>query len=52
LRGVVASEIYVDIFKAAFADANINPYLNAIKDLEKRLYFNYNTIVLLYLRSL
>jgi hypothetical protein len=52
LRAVVESEIYVEIFKAAFSDEGIIPYLNAIKDLENRLYFNYNTIVMLYLHSL
>ena len=52
LRAMVESEVYVEIFKAAFSDESIVPYLNAIKDLENRLYFNYNTIVMLYLHSL
>jgi hypothetical protein len=52
LRAMVESEIYVEIFKAAFSDESIVPYLNAIKDLENRLYFNYNTIVMLYIHSL
>jgi len=52
LRVMVESEIYIEIFKAAFSDESIVPYLNAIKDLENRLYFNYNTIVMLYLHSL
>ncbi len=52
LRAMVESEIYIEIFKAAFSDESVVPYLNAIKDLEKRLYFNYNTIVMLYVHSL
>ncbi|MDD3846576.1 MAG: PilZ domain-containing protein [Syntrophorhabdaceae bacterium] len=52
LRAIVESEVYIEIFKAAFSDESIVPYLNAIKDLENRLYFNYNTIVMLYLHSL
>lgn len=52
LRTIIGSEIYVDIFKAVFADSSIEPYLKAVKDLEQRLYYNYNIIVLLYLHSL
>ncbi len=52
LREIVDSEIYVDIFIAAFSDESITPYLKAIKDLEQRLFYNYNIIVLLYLHSL
>lgn len=52
LRTIVDSEIYVDIFKAAFSDSSIEPYLKAIKDLEQRLFYNYNIVVLLYLHSL
>ncbi len=52
LRTIIDSEIYVDIFKAAFSDDSIEPYLKAIKDLEQRLFYNYNLIVLLYLHSL
>lgn len=52
LRTMIESEIYIEIFRIAFSDENIMPYLNAIKDLEKRLYFNYNTVVMLYIHSL
>lgn len=52
LRAMVESEIYIEIFRIAFSNESVMPYLNAIKDLEKRLYFNYNTIVMLYVHSL
>lgn len=52
LRAMIESEIYVEIFKIVFQSESIMPYLNAIKELEKRLYFNYNTIVMLYIHAL
>ncbi|MCX5806011.1 MAG: PilZ domain-containing protein [Proteobacteria bacterium] len=52
LRSIVESEIYVEIFRINFSDERIIPYLNAIKKLEERLYFNYNIIVMLYVNSL
>jgi hypothetical protein len=52
LRAMIESEIYVEIFRIAFQSESIMPYLNAIKELEKRLYFNYNTIVMLYVHAL
>lgn len=52
LRDMVESEIYLDIFKAAFDTENILPYMNAIKLLENRLYVNYNTVVMIYIHSL
>lgn len=52
LRSIIESEIYIEILRVAFSNESVMPYLNAIKDLEKRLYFNYNTIVMLYVHSL
>lgn len=52
LRTTIDSEISVDVFMAVFSDENIMPYLKAIKDLEQKLFYNYNIIVLLYLHSL
>jgi hypothetical protein len=52
LRAIIESEIYVEVFNIAFSDEHINPYLNAIKKLENRLYSNYNMIVMLYVNSL
>lgn len=52
LRPIIESEIYIEIFRIAFSNESVMSYLNAIKNLEKRLYSNYNTIVLLYIHSL
>jgi len=52
IRNNMESGIYVDLFQFIL-DSNIfNRYLLALKDLERRLYVNYNTIVMLYLKSL
>jgi len=52
LREVMESEIYFELFKNVFSTGSALPYLTAIKGLEKKLYANYNTIVMIYLRSL
>lgn len=52
LRATIDSEISVDVFMAVFSNENIMPYLKAMKDLEQKLFYNYNIIVLLYLHSL
>jgi len=52
LRSIIESEINVEIFKITFSDDHITPYLNAIKKLEDKLYFNYNIIVMLCINSL
>lgn len=52
LRSMVESEIYLDLFKITFATDAILPFLSAIKELEKKQYANYNTIVMLYIKSL
>lgn len=52
LRTLIESEIYIEIFKITFSDEHIMPYLNAIKKLENNIYSNYNTIVMVYLKTL
>ncbi|KMY67650.1 hypothetical protein AAU61_07015 [Desulfocarbo indianensis] len=52
LRELVESELYLELFRIAFESDVVNQYLEAIKTLEGRLYYNYNTCVMLYLRSL
>ncbi len=52
LREMTESEINLEILHTTFGADTIAPYLNAIKLLEKKLYANYNMIVLLYLKSL
>jgi len=66
LRALLESEISLPIFNIAFSDTELSlleqfqvhnefgysKYINAIKNLEKRLYSNYNLIVILYLKSL
>ena len=51
LREMVQSEIYLDLYLNAFESDMAPQYLQAIKTLEDRLYFNYNTMVMLYLKS-
>lgn len=52
LRCVTESEIQVDILTSAFDSPEIMPYLQAIKKLEEKLYFNYNTIVMIYIKTI
>lgn len=52
LRSMVESEIYLELFKVTFATETIVPFLSAIKELEKKLYANYNTMVMLYIKSM
>lgn len=52
LRTSIESEIYPEIFNAAFENNTHNPYVLAIKDLEETLYSHYNKIVLIYLKSM
>lgn len=67
LREMVESEISSTLFSQIFSEKNesnvdktyraipnfsISMYTNAIKNLEKRLFFNYNKIVVVYLSSL
>ncbi|HOV87379.1 MAG TPA: PilZ domain-containing protein [Syntrophobacteraceae bacterium] len=52
LRSLMESEIYLDLFKITFSTEAVLPLLSAIKELEERQYVNYNTLVMLYIRSL
>lgn len=52
LRTLVESEIHQELFQIAFASESIKPYILAIKKLEKKLCYNYNTVVMIYIRSL
>lgn len=52
LRAMVESEISSDIFAATFESEKIAPYISAIKELENKLYANYNVAVMIYLLSL
>ncbi len=44
-------EIPAEVFTLAFADKAVAPYLRSIKMLEKKLYTNYNTLMLLYIQT-
>ena len=52
IRSAIEPELYVDMLQAAMGEKMVRLYLQAIKDLEKKLYSNYNTLVLLYIQSL
>ncbi len=52
LRSWMESELYMEIFRTTFETKDHLPYLLAIKNLEKRLFFNFNTIVMIYIKSL
>lgn len=52
LRALIESEIYPDVFAAAFQSESVAPYISAIKELEGKLYGNYNIAVMIYLLSL
>ena len=52
LRELVESELYFGLFETAFESELLTQLIRAIKNLEKRLYYNYNTMVMIYLRSL
>lgn len=52
LRSLIESEINIDIFTATFDAGKTVHYIAAIKELEKKLYANYNVAVMIYLLSL
>jgi len=52
LRRAMEPELYVDMFRAALGNETVVLFLNAIKELERKLLSNYNTLVLLYINSL
>lgn len=52
LRQAMEPELYIDLFRAALGDETASLFLGAIKDLEGRLFSNYNTIVMLFIGTL
>jgi hypothetical protein len=52
LRSIVESEISPELFAATFESERITPYISAVKELEKKLYTNYNLLVMIYLLAL
>ena len=52
LRSATESEIYPEIFNIAFETGAHISYIGAIKTLEKKLYYNYNVVVMMYLKAL
>lgn len=52
VRGAMEPEMYLDLFRSALGVGNARMYLQAIKELEKRLFYNYNTMVMLFIQTL
>jgi len=52
LREAMEPELYLDLFESALGVGDAKTYLVAIKELEKRLFYNYNTLVMLFIRTL
>lgn len=52
LRRAMDPELYIDMFSAALGDETVRLFLQAVKELERKLLSNYNTCVLLYINSL
>ncbi|HEJ83621.1 MAG TPA: PilZ domain-containing protein [Desulfobacteraceae bacterium] len=52
LRDMVESEISLEILSTTFQKEAAMFYLQAIKDLEKKLYEKYNAVVMLYIKSI
>jgi hypothetical protein len=52
LRDLIESEIYIDVIKITFESDAALQYLQAIKELEDKLYYSYNNIVMFYIKSL
>ncbi len=52
LRTAMESEIHSALFEITFDNALITEYILAIKELENRLYYSYNTIVMLFIKYL
>lgn len=48
LRSAMEPEIIPDIWNAAFDQETMSQYIGAINQLESRLFYNYNTIVMIY----
>jgi hypothetical protein len=51
LRGLVESEISLDLLLITFESESIRQYLTAIKELENKLYANYNNLAMIYASS-
>ncbi|MDD3310767.1 PilZ domain-containing protein [Pseudodesulfovibrio sp.] len=49
LRQAMEPELYLDLFRAALGDDTASLFLHAIKELEGKLFSNYNTVVMLYI---
>jgi len=52
LRGLVESEISLDLLLITFESEAVRQYLTAIKELENKLYANYNNLGMIYISSL
>ncbi|MEF2231265.1 MAG: PilZ domain-containing protein [Pseudodesulfovibrio sp.] len=52
LRRAMEPELYLDLFRAALGDESASLFLHAIKELEGKLFSNYNTVVMLYIGTL
>lgn len=52
LRQAMEPELYIDLFRVALGDDTAALYLRAIKELEGKLFSNYNTVVMLYIGNL
>jgi hypothetical protein len=52
LREAMEPELYLDLFESALGVGDAKTYLVAIKESEKRLFYNYNTLVMLFIRIL
>ena len=51
-RAMIESEVSSDIFSTMFESVNVVPYVSAIKELEKKLYANFNITVMIYILAL
>lgn len=52
IRSLIESEISIDLFRITFDNEKVTAYMRSIKELEKKLYTQYNYTVLLYIRAL
>jgi hypothetical protein len=52
LRSLVESEISLDLLLITFESETAKQYLTAIKELENKLYANYNNLTMTYISSL
>lgn len=52
IRSLIESEISIDLFRITFDNDKVTSYMHSIKELEKKLYTQYNYTVLLYIKAL